>query len=1376
MALASGFPCAVLFLVFLCESNFVRASSLPTRILCVDKGCQGKLGEGITLQAYAPIKDGYIRFGKNEKVTVFGRTEKSDVLHIEVGEKRGYAPENVIKIERMFVTKDQLVEVEVVSIQPSKTVSEEATQATVLLTEPVPTEATPSPAIVKRCRIYGTVMSGSICDDEDASELIEEVDAVTQLESSADDSPTSSLDTWSPSFTTDIKLDLSSEVYSGKGSEETVTVSSTELSGLNHTQGDDADVGKEKAASNEQPLSASLETAKDEGVEVSVEEEGEDERDVTEEKPIPGEVDEEDETPSEEDHVKESNMETTGATSSLEPSATDLDASSSDTVALSDLATPSLPPQQPDLATANQLLSSTVLPSQSSASSSEAEPSLPLETDSTASLVDKPSVVTALDGSSTESHLSSLPTSSPDVYSSQSLEQPSSLSTATSLPVETELGTNAVEEPAPTPSSIDALSDQLHLKPAASEDVAVSSLLLSEQSSPSTFASSPSQEIEPIESTTEKLSLSDATVPPVELHTTETSSSLDGPSAVFSSESDETPISSVSAPQPVKASLSSSSAAEPAVSESPVSSQEQQMQGSSLAEPLVSQLQSSLVDSSIGTTALPVSYEGTVESSYVKPSESILTTPSLEQHRADIATSEDRFIMTPLAPQSEETLLAPQSEETLLASQSEETPLAPQSQETLLAPLSKETSSAPQPEESSAESAASLMSSVAPSPEPSDRVDLESTVTSQAEVAPPEPTAEALVSPSLLPADGLAASPEQAKTEPSQEQPSGGAMDWGVMDEYFWQMLALLPEPLRAALDRRLLPSPVTLLLACCGLLAASMAITLHAAYLHRRKASSLAGNMSMLEQRLFTLETERQVLSEQLVQAKAQADRGGRTLSQHERELDTLREEVQNQEEELRKLRTRLSEQTQKLEANQVALAVAQKTLIEKEAEASEQSAALASLERQLSEVCAERDLWREQATESQAQERSLQQNLSDATDTSDRLWSELEALKHKQEALCEEVSASNQEATKMAEQLKQKDERIQVLESSLTQLEVLQRHRTTSEGENEPEAEADEEGAAKARLQELLDATQARKERDQVEEQRRQLQAQLDEMQEQLCSQQVRVESLEKELEKSAAAKAEAERQSAEAQTKLDVLSNYFKDRELQLQKEVGMQEVERRQRMTEASTATQQLTLLEQQCQSYKSQLSSLRQEMELSERNYKNQVADQEKRAHENWLAARAAERKLEEANRDRTALRQRLTLLEREMQQPPPLPPGDLFPPRPPLLTKDDVPLLDGAPPLPPLDMLPPPPFPPFPPPPPPELLKHMRATGGSPHFFDMAPPPPPFVPLVPRPGRSSQASVSSSASDSRGRPLKSSPQPLSADSRRNGTGGRNTPL
>lgn len=1368
MALASGFPCAVLFLAFLCEIDFVRASGTPTRILCVDEQCRGKLGEGITLQPYAPIVKGYISFGKNEKVTVFGRTEKSDVLHVQIGEKRGYAPENVIKIEKMFAAKESLVEVEVMAIEPSKAVSAEATQATKLLPEPVPTEATPSPAVVKKCRIYGTVMSGSICDDEDASEIIEQTEAAAQLESSLDNLPPSSLDGWSSSFTSDVKLDVSTEGHGSKASEEPVTAGSTELPSLSVAEVDDLSLEKGKAASSEQTSSASLETAKDAVDEISIEVEGEDEEDSTGEKPIPGEVDEEeDEAVSEEDHAKmnDTAAAATGPASSLASSEMDQSASSLDTAVLSGLPTPSLPVQETDSATTDKLLPSASLPLESSTSSSEVEASLalqaslaletslPLETplpsgtslpleaslplESSASSIDKSSVVTSSDGSSGEPQQTSLLTSSQDlVYTSQLLEQPFSLSSASSLPVEAGLGTKAIEEPLVTPSSVDLLSDHLHSKPATSEEEVVSSSLVSEQSAPVTSASSPSQETEAVESSSEKLNLSDAVVPSNELHLPEQSSPVDSFAAILSSEYNETPVSTDPVPQSVEASLSSSFVAEPAGLELPASSQEQQLQGTSSAQPFVSQLPSSPDHVSVGTTSLPFSNEDPVGSSYVQPSESILAVPSLEQHRADIATPEDYLVTAPLPQQPEEASVAAHSVDT------------------------------------SAESVASPIFLAAPPSEPSDELNRGSTFTSQVEIVPQEPTAEALVSPSLLPADDLATSPEPAKMEPSQEQPSGGAMDWGVVEEYFWQMLALFPEPLRAALDWPLLPPTLPMLLACCVLLVTSLAFSLHAAWLHHRKASSLAGSMSVLEQRLFTLETERQVLTEQLAQAKAQVDRGGRTLSQHERELDTLREECQNQEEELQKLRTRLSEQTQKLEANQVALAVAQKTLMEKEAEASERSAALASLEQQLSEVCAERDLWREQATESQAQERSLQQSLSDATDTSDRLWSELEALKRKQEALCEEVSASNQEASKMAEQLQQKDERIQVLESTLAQLEVLQRHRT-SQSENEAEAEADEEGVAEARLQELLDATRARHERDQIEDQRRQLQLQLDELQEQLRAQQVRVESLEKELETSATARAEAERRSAEAQTKLDVLSNYFKDRELQLQKEVGMQEVERRQRETEASTVTQQLALLEQQCQSYKSQLSSLRQEMELSERNYKNQVADQEKRAHENWLAARAAERKLEEANRDRTALRQRLTLLEREMQQPPPLPPGDLFPPRPPLLSKDDVPLLDGAPPLPPLDMMPPPMFPPFPPPPPPELLKHMRATGGSPHFFDMAPPPPPFVP---RPGRSSQASVSSSASDSRGRPLKSSPQPLSADSRRNGTGGRSTPL
>ncbi|GIZ00943.1 transport and Golgi organization protein 1 homolog [Caerostris extrusa] len=118
-------------------------------------------------------------------------------------------------------------------------------------------------------------------------------------------------------------------------------------------------------------------------------------------------------------------------------------------------------------------------------------------------------------------------------------------------------------------------------------------------------------------------------------------------------------------------------------------------------------------------------------------------------------------------------------------------------------------------------------------------------------------------------------------------------------------------------------------------------------------------------------------------------------------------------------------------------------------------------------------------------------------------------------------------------------------------------------------------------------------------------------------------------------------------EAQTKLDVLTNYFKDKEIQLQKQLGAQEVFREKREKDADSAERRICLIEQENISYKSQVASMKQEMEETERNLKSQIAAQEKKAHENWITARAAERKLEDMKQEVTQLRQKLTLVERE---------------------------------------------------------------------------------------------------------------------------------
>lgn len=58
--------------------------------------------------------------------------------------------------------------------------------------------------------------------------------------------------------------------------------------------------------------------------------------------------------------------------------------------------------------------------------------------------------------------------------------------------------------------------------------------------------------------------------------------------------------------------------------------------------------------------------------------------------------------------------------------------------------------------------------------------------------------------------------------------------------------------------------------------------------------------------------------------------------------------------------------------------------------------------------------------------------------------------------------------------------------------------------------------------------------------------------------------------------------------------------------------------------------------------------LKKEILDQERGLKSQIATLEKKAHENWVAARQAERKLEESKQEAAQLRNRLTMMEKNI--------------------------------------------------------------------------------------------------------------------------------
>ena len=56
-----------------------------------------------------------------------------------------------------------------------------------------------------------------------------------------------------------------------------------------------------------------------------------------------------------------------------------------------------------------------------------------------------------------------------------------------------------------------------------------------------------------------------------------------------------------------------------------------------------------------------------------------------------------------------------------------------------------------------------------------------------------------------------------------------------------------------------------------------------------------------------------------------------------------------------------------------------------------------------------------------------------------------------------------------------------------------------------------------------------------------------------------------------------------------------------------------------------------------------------EIREQERSYKSRLAAQEKHAHENWVAARQLERRLEESKQEGAQLRQRMIQVEKEKE-------------------------------------------------------------------------------------------------------------------------------
>ncbi|KAA0708208.1 Transport and [Triplophysa tibetana] len=121
----------------------------------------------------------------------------------------------------------------------------------------------------------------------------------------------------------------------------------------------------------------------------------------------------------------------------------------------------------------------------------------------------------------------------------------------------------------------------------------------------------------------------------------------------------------------------------------------------------------------------------------------------------------------------------------------------------------------------------------------------------------------------------------------------------------------------------------------------------------------------------------------------------------------------------------------------------------------------------------------------------------------------------------------------------------------------------------------------------------------------------------------------------------KTHLENQFKNLQQRLEITTELYQQKENALQQKLTQEELERREKETKLTEVDSKAVRSEEELRALKQKIKDVEEEMQQNEQTLRNEVAIQEKKAHENWLKARASERVLVEERREAVTLRQKL---------------------------------------------------------------------------------------------------------------------------------------
>ena len=269
-------------------------------------------------------------------------------------------------------------------------------------------------------------------------------------------------------------------------------------------------------------------------------------------------------------------------------------------------------------------------------------------------------------------------------------------------------------------------------------------------------------------------------------------------------------------------------------------------------------------------------------------------------------------------------------------------------------------------------------------------------------------------------------------------------------------------------------------------------------------------------------------------------------------------------------------------------------------------------------------------------AEETALHQQLGDLQEELDSKTRELQSVVENSEQLSNQIVSAREEIDKMTEQYNalqnycsERVKEYEALYQSFTELEAFQNSENGDQDKEELLAKLMESSKVQAELE------TAKAELSRVQDELLTVKCGQNEIEDKIAS--IRDENA-----KLKQSETQAMQEKKEAETSLKVLTEYFTNRELELQKRIGEESVWRHHGENQTDNLQKRIASLEAENISFKEQAEYFKNELHTVELSHKAAIAKEEKKVFDSWTAARSFERELKEANAENATLRQQLT--------------------------------------------------------------------------------------------------------------------------------------